>query len=295
MPDLYLSWEFDPVLIGGLLTAAGLFALAAVPLRVRIAPGRPFPIAAAIGFYGALALTYLLEASPLHGLADTYSLTAHMVQHLGVSYVVAPLLIWSVPVWMLRGLLLNRVVAPLAGLLTRPLVAFSVFGLSFSVWHVPAIYDAALQNQTLHHVTHVGFLLTSLILWWPIMGRLRELPRPPYLIRLVYLFLVPVAQLPVFGIITFADRPIYATYAAAPWTLGMDAVSEQALAGAVMKIAGLFAFGIPFAVTFFRWFAEDSASGSARPLRSAQGSGGARPGSSGAVEGAEARGAGVAR
>ena len=296
MPEnVYLSWELDPVLIGSLLTAAILFALAAGPLRARLAPGRPFPLAAAVVFYGTLALTYLLEASPLHDLADIYSLTAHMVQHLAVSYLVAPLLLWSMPPWMLRPLLLNRFVAPIARLLTRPLVAFSVFGLSFAAWHVPGIYDAALQNQTLHHVTHVGFLFTSLILWWPIMSRLNELPRPSYLIRLLYLFLIPVAQLPVFGIITFAGRPIYETYAASPWTLGMDVVSEQALAGAVMKVAGLFAFGIPFAVTFFRWYEEESAPRSTRPPRKAQGSEGGLPDPSGAVDGAQERAVGITR
>ena len=277
MPDLYLSWVFDPVLIGGLLTAAALFALAAGPLRARLAPGRPFPLAAAIGFYGALVLTYLLEASPLHDLADIYSLTAHMVQHLGVSYLVAPLLLWSVPPWMLRPLLLNRFTAPLARLLTRPFVAFSVFSLSFAVWHVPAVYDAALRNQTLHHVTHVGFLFTSLIVWWPIMSRLSGLPRPSYSIRLLYLFLIPIALLPVSTIITFAGQPLYETYAASPWTLGMDAVSDQALAGIVMKAATFFAFVIPFLVLFARWFEEESPPQSVRPRGATNGSGDALP------------------
>ena len=296
MPEnVYLSWELDPVLIGGLLTAAVLFALAAGPLRARLAPGRPFPFSAATGFYGALALTYLVEGSPLHNLADIYSLTAHMVQHLAMSYLVAPLLLWTVPTWMLRPLLLNRVVAPVARLLTRPLIAFSVFGFFFAAWHVPAIYDAVLRNQTLHHVTHAALLFTSLVLWWPIMSRLSELPRPSYLIRLLYLFLIPVAQLPVFGVITFAGRPIYETYANSPWTLGMDVVSEQALAGAVMKVAGLFVFGIPFAVTFFQWYQEETAPRSARPQRTVHASEGALPSASSTIGGAQERGVGITR
>lgn len=264
MPDLHLTWQLDPVLIGGLLTLGVLYGLAAGPLRARLAPARPFPVLPSIGVYGALVLLYLLEGSPLHDLADRYSLTAHMVQHLGVGYLVAPLLIWSVPDWMTRPLLLSRYVAPLARFLTRPFVAFSVFGLSFALWHVPPIYDAAIRNETLHHVTHLGFLVTSLVLWWPLMSRLEELPRPSYLVRIVYLFLLPVAQLPVFGLITFAGQPIYETYANAPWTLGMDVVAEQALAGAVMKVAGLLAFGVPFGVTFFRWFQEENAPTAAR-------------------------------
>ena len=256
-PNLYLTWQADPVLIGGLVTLATSFALAAGPLRSRLAPGKPFPGAAAVGYYGALALMYLLEGSPLHDLAERYSLTAHMVQHLGISYAAAPLLLWSVPDWMLRPLLLNRVAAPVSRLLTRPLVAFGVFSVGFGLWHVPAVYDAALRDPTLHHSEHLLFLFASLLMWWPLMSRLPQLPglAPP--LRMIYLFLLPVAQIPVFGAITFAGVGIYDTYAQAPWTLGMDVVAEQALAGAVMKIAGLVAFGIPFAWNFARWYRED--------------------------------------
>lgn len=256
-PNLYLTWQTDPVLIGGLVTFATLFALAAGPLRSRLAPGRPFPVASAVGYYGALALMYLLEGSPLHDLAERYSLTAHMVQHLGISYAAAPLLLWSVPDWMLRPLLLNRIAAPASRLLTRPLVAFGVFTIGFGLWHVPSIYDGALRNSTLHHAEHLLFLFASLLMWWPLMSRLSELPglAPP--VRVIYLFLLPVAQTPVFGAITFAGVPIYDTYAQAPWTLGMDVVAEQALAGAVMKIAGLVAFGIPIAWNFARWYRDD--------------------------------------
>lgn len=258
MPDLHLAWQLDPVLLGSLVTLATLFALSAGPLRGRLAPGRPFPIRSAALFYAALLLIYLLEGSPLHDLAESYSLTAHMIQHLGIAYLAAPLLLWSVPPWMWRSLLLNRAVAPLARGLTRPLVAFAVFSLSFSAWHLPSIYDAALRNSSLHHAEHVGFLLVSLLLWWPLASRLPELPREGHLVRLIYLFLLPVAQIPVFGTITFADRALYDTYAQAVWTLGMDPVEEQALAGAAMKIAGLFAFGIPFGVIFFRWYQHEN-------------------------------------
>lgn len=258
MPTLYLQWQVDPVLLGSLLTAAVVYGLAAGPLRSRIAPGKPFPTASALGFYATLALVYLLEGSPLHDLAERYSLTAHMSQHLALSYVTAPLLLVSTPGWMLRPLLLQPGIAPVARALTRPLAAFAIFSLAFSLWHMPVIYDGALRNEALHHAEHVLFLGTSLLLWWPLMSRLPELPRPGYLVQLVYLFLLPVAQLPVFGAITFSDRVLYDTYAAAPWTLGLSTLEEQSLAGALMKVVGLFAFGIPFAVIFFRWYREES-------------------------------------
>jgi putative membrane protein len=255
MPELSLGWQTDPVLIGSLVTMATLFALAAGPLRSRLAPGTSFPTRSSLAFAAALVLLYLLEGSPLHDLAERYSLAAHMVQHLGIAYLAAPLLLASVPVWMLRPWLTAPRVLPVARLATHPLVAFSF---AFSAWHLPRVYEGALRNATLHHAEHGIFLATALLVWWPIMSRMRELPRLGHLLRLVYLFLLPVVQIPVFGAITFADRVLYPTYASAPWTLGMDALAEQALAGAVMKVAGLFAFGIPFAVIFFAWYREET-------------------------------------
>ncbi|MDZ7799854.1 MAG: cytochrome c oxidase assembly protein [Trueperaceae bacterium] len=254
---LYLSWQTDPVLLGGLVTLATVYGLAAGPLRARLAPGTPFPRRSAAGYYASLILLYLLEGSPLHDLAERYSFTAHMVQHLGIAYLAAPLLLASVPAWMLRPLMLGRFTAPVARVLTQPLVAFAVFTVTFSAWHIPAVYEGALNNGTLHHTEHLIFLATSLLLWWPLLSPLPELPRPPHVVRLIYLFLLPVFQIPVFGAITFSDQVLYPTYANAAWTLGMPALSEQALGGAVMKVAGLFAFGIPFIAIFFRWYQDE--------------------------------------
>lgn len=257
MPELYLGWQADPVLLGGLITLATLFALAAGPLRHRLAPGRPFPVRSALAYYAALALLYLFEGSPLHDLAERYSLTAHMVQHLGIAYLAAPLLLASVPVWMLRPWLLRPGIAPVARVLTNPVVAIGLFTFFFSAWHVPAVYEGALRNPSLHHAEHLIFLATALLMWWPLMSRVPELPRLSHMLRLIYLFLLPVFQIPVFGSITFADAVLYPTYENAPWTLGMDALSEQALAGAIMKVGGLIAFGIPFVVIFFRWYRDE--------------------------------------
>lgn len=258
MPELYLGWQTDPVLLGSLLTLAVVYGLAAGPLRARLAPGAPFPRRAAAGFYGTIAVLYLFEGSPLHDLAERYSLTMHMVQHLGIAYVAAPALIATTPTWMLRPLLLGGGRARVSRVLLHPVVGFVAFSFFFSAWHVPAIYEGALRNPTLHHAEHVVFLMTSLMMWWPIMSRLEALPRLPHILRLVYLFLLPVVQIPAFGAIAFADHVLYPTYGNAIWTLGMHPHSEQVLAGAVMKTGGLLAFGIPFAVIFFRWYAEES-------------------------------------
>lgn len=255
---IYAAWQFDPVLIGGILTVALAYALATGPLRARLAPGEPYRRGAAITFYAALTLFFVVEGSPLHDLAERYLLSAHMVQHLLLSYVVARMLIVGVPAWLWRVMLTHPRVLPVTRVVLRPVVTFAVFSLFFAVWHVPSIYQAALLDATLHHVEHLVFLVTAVMVWWPILSPLEELPRAPYLVRLAYLFTLPIAQLPVFAGITFSPDVVYPIYALAPRAFGLSALADQALAGAIMKVFGLVFFGLPFTRIFFEWYQRES-------------------------------------
>jgi putative membrane protein len=256
---IVIGWQLDPILIGGLLTLGVVYALLTGPLRQRLAPEASAEPRRAAIFYASLALFFLVEGSPLHDLAERYLLSAHMLQHLLLSYVVARLMIVGVPAWLWRRLLLHRAVRPVASVVLRPTFAFLTFAILFAVWHVPPVYEGALANSTLHHVEHVIFLITAIILWWPILSPLPEIPKASSLVQLVYLFTIPIAQLPVFAAIAFSPDVIYATYAQAPRVFAwLSPIADQALAGATMKILGLVFFGVPFARIFFEWYARET-------------------------------------
>ena len=259
-------WLLDPLLIGGLVTLALVYFLLTGPLRKRYAPGQPFPKRQALLFYAAVVILYLAEGSPLHDLAEMSSFSAHMVQHMLLSYIVPTLMLRGTPDWLIGPVLTHPRVLPVARVLTHPVVAFSVFSLFFSLWHIPVIYEGALTNPRLHHAEHVAFLFTALLLWWPLLSPLRELPRLPYSGALIYLFLLPIAQLPVFAAVTFADHSIYPTYANAPHVMFGDARMDQTLGGALMKLGGLFTFGLPFIVTFFEWYRKENPARYRKPV-----------------------------
>jgi putative membrane protein len=260
MPDLFLNWQLDPVLLGGLLTLSFSYTLLVSPLRSRLAPNTPFPWRKSLFFYAGIGVMYLAEGSPLHDLAERYLFSAHMIQHLIVNYCVASLILWGLPTWILRPMLLNSLIAPISRFITKPLVALLLFNLLFSVWHLPVIYDSALRNGNLHHFEHLIFLAISLLFWWPLMSPLPELPRASGLVQLLYLFTTPLLQLPLFAIVTFAGKPLYETYAIAP-QLWLSAVDDQALGGAMMKVLSLFGYGIPFVIIFFRWYRQERQQG----------------------------------
>lgn len=252
-----IPWVIDPILIGTLVTAAVAYWLLAGPLRSRLPESAP-PSTTQIAMFGAgLIITFLTEASPLHDLSERYLFSAHMVQHLLLSYLVAPLLIAGTPGWMIRPLARNRVTGPLLYFLTRPVVAFIAFSLAFTLWHLPMVYEAALVNPFVHHIQHVIFLSLALMVWWPVMSRVPELPRAGYGVQIIYLAALPLGQFFVAAILTFASNPFYPTYEEAVRIVPISVIGDQQLGGVVMKVASFLAFGIPLIVAFFRWFDGD--------------------------------------
>ena len=255
---LYLNWQLEPVLLGGLVAAAVTYYLAVGPLRRRLAPGERYPVGRAVVFGTGLVLLFLNEGSPLHDLAERYLLSAHMIQHLTLSYVVAPVLLVGIPAWLLRAVLLAPGIAPISRVLLNPVTAFLSFSLVMAIYHVPNLYDLSLTNTSIHHAIHLVLLFVSLQVWWPLIGGIEGLPKPPFLPRLAYIFLLPVAQLAIFAGVTFYDGTLYQAYGNIPTrAFGLSIEDDQALAGVIMKIFGLFAFGITFIVTFFNWYRSE--------------------------------------
>ena len=263
---MILRWQTDPVLIGGTLTFALLYGLLVGPLRGHLAPGAAFPKRQAVYFYTALAFFYLAEGSPLHDLGELYLFSAHMVQHMLLSYVVALLLLLGMPSWVLRPFLLNRYVAPFARRLTHPVAAGLTFSLFFSVWHFPAVYEGALGNALVHHSEHLLFIGTALLMWWPLLSPLPELPRLSHVGQLAYLFALPFGQFLVAALLTFSSEAIYPTYIAAPRITALSALGDQQLGGVIMKGVGFIAFGVPFVLTFFRWYRSEQGSSPRSPV-----------------------------
>src|SRR5439155_380755 len=117
-------------------------------------------------------LTALLAAlnGPLHDLSDYYLFSAHMVQHLVLTLVVAPLLLAGTPGWMLDRLLaplLRRTLGRGAVRLTRPVPALVLYAAALIAWHLPGPYTTALEIHGWHIVEHLVLLATAVLAWWP--------------------------------------------------------------------------------------------------------------------------------
>src|SRR5437762_8686218 len=105
----------------------------------------------------ALLTLFLSLNGWLHDLSDYYLFSAHMVQHLLLALVVAPLLIMATPGWMLRPALTLRGVGPVSRWLTRPVHAFAIFNVVIAAWHLPPLYNTAMAHHSVHIVQHLMF------------------------------------------------------------------------------------------------------------------------------------------
>jgi len=257
LSNLALGWQFDPVLIGILLSSCISYFLAIGPLRKHISNNANFPGKQLAIFCLAIIITYLIEGSPLHDLGERYLFSAHMTQHLLLTYFAAPLFLLAFPTWLQQAMLKNRNSLKLAKLFNNPIIAALIYSLFLSIWHFPAIYDAGLRNSGLHHIQHFCFFLVSIIFWWPVMQNLDSLPKLHPLLKIVYLFISStLLQIPLFGIITFADHAFYASYQNAPRFFFSSALEDQRVGGVIMKILAMLFYILPMTVIFVNWYRE---------------------------------------
>jgi len=142
--------------------------------------------------------------------------------------------------------------------LTHPAVALPLWVGNYIAWHLPPLYDAALRSpHTLLHLEHACYLVTGLLLWWPVV---HDSPRRlGSATRAAYVFAAFVLASPIGLVLALVPEPIYAFYESAPRTWGLSAITDQQLAGATMALEQAFVFFAVFAVFFVRFLAEQDA------------------------------------
>jgi putative membrane protein len=252
-------WQPDLSVLLGLIGLEVGYLLCVGPWRYRFgrvpAVGRGRQ---ATFLLGVLALGLAL-ASPLDALADTYLLSAHMVQHVLLTIIGPPLLLLGTPAWLLRPALRWRGVAEVARFVTRARLAFALGNVTYLVWHIPAFYEAALRSQPIHIAEHLTFLVTATIMWWPLVGPLPELPRlsPPLQMLYVFLQVLPGSFLGI--VLGMAPVVLYPTYETAPRLWGLTALADQHIAGLIMWVGtNMFWLAVLTAV-FFVWASREEA------------------------------------
>jgi putative membrane protein len=255
-----LDWTADPALLW-VLCAALLYWRGGG----RRGGGRREGWRTASFVAGLLAIVIALD-SPIDGLADEL-FWVHMIQHVILIGVAAPLLALARPwVRMWRGFPLSyrravarRIAGPgwlraAAGFASGALVSWLLFNLTFCVWHLPGLYDAALRLEFVHALEHFTFFATALLFWT------RVVYSPPWrsplseLGKLAYLGSTMVVGWVLAIVLALATSPIYSAYAEEASRPGnISAFTDQQLAAGVMWVPGSVSYTIAIIVIAYRW------------------------------------------
>lgn len=253
------DWTLQPTVVLGIFAlVVGYLWATRTGRQLRAGDGPATGGQRAAFVAGALTLLVAL-GPPLDDWSDHYLLSAHMVQHLLLTMLAAPLLLLGLPAWLLRPVLRWRVVAQLGYVLTRPLVAYLVANAVFIAWHLPALYEAALRVEAAHILEHQLFIATALLAWWPVVGPLPEWPRLSPPLQCVYLAAQTIPGQLVGAFITLAKPGLYAPYDTAPRIFGLDLATDQQAGGLLMWVVTGGVYLLLITVIFLRWAGREEA------------------------------------
>jgi putative membrane protein len=263
MADLGLTfwltaWNWEPSIVIGTALLVGLYLYGIGPLRRKYHLADEVKRGQVVAFLLGVFIMFLALVSPLDELGDSYLFSAHMVQHLFITLVGPPLLLIGTPGWLLQPLLRNRVVFLIARVFTFPALAFFLYNADFWLWHAPPLYNATLENQGIHILEHVTFIVFGILNWWPIFSPSEELPRLSLGGQVLYIFLAGMPTVALGAGLTFFP-PLYAPYLAAPRIWGLSAAVDQQLGGLIMWIPGNIFYIVIISILFIRWMQEQDA------------------------------------
>lgn len=236
------TWEWKPY-IGAWLLVIAMVTPYALSMRKRSRTvGLTDRDKRAIIWFGlGMAFVWLASDWPIAALSATYLLTAHTAQFILYAMLASPLLLIGMPEWMMRRFLERMRLYRAAKLASSVWVAAITYNLVLILTHIPGLLDGLRASQLGSFVLDIAWLLAGLIVWTPVVSTVAELRIRGAIGRCVFLFLATgvVPMIPA-ALITFSPEPSYATYELAPRSWDFTALEDQQLAGATMKVTGIF-------------------------------------------------------
>lgn len=238
------SWNFEPTVVSGAFIILTFYAYFAVRQEGGVNWAR------ALSFYTGSVIMLMGLVSPLHAGADRL-LSFHMLQHVLLTTIGPPLVVLGLTYQMLEPLRRPGLLSEAARVLSNPVVAAMIFTVNMWFWHVPPLYQLAIDRDTVHATMHIAFMGVGILYWWPVLQA-----TPTKLSeggRLMYLFVtgMPMGFLALLLIAT--NSVIYPHYDTTERLLGLSPIEDQQIAGVIMGALGEFAGFIAITLLFFRY------------------------------------------
>ena len=231
-----IHWFEDPAVLAPILLMVGLYVWRFREVR-RERDTRGATWLHALAFAGAVLALLGALVTPVDGLGEDYLFSAHMVQHVLLGDIAPLLLLLSLSRVILRPVTrrlvrVERALGPFASPVTA---IFLWLGIMY-LWHIPALYDAAVESPLLHALEHLSFFAAGIALWWPLV---QPIPMRRAMTGLQPLGYIAAAKggLAALGLfLAWSSSAHYPFYEDAPRIWGLSAVEDQNVAGVIMMV-----------------------------------------------------------
>jgi putative membrane protein len=245
-------WEAQPTQLAPVLLLGLAYRLRIGQLAGR---GRRIRTGRKIAFYAGLTVVFIAVVSPVDWYGENRLLWVHMIQHLLLGDIAPLLVVLGLTGAMLRPVLAIHALRRLRAL-AHPLVALPLWIVDLYLWHVPALYQAALDHEAIHALEHLCFFTFGALMWAAVI---EPLPGPRWFSngwKAVYTLAVRTAGAVLANVLIWENHPLYSYYVAVQHATGVSTVSDQRAAGAIMFIEGGVVTMLAFAWLFIRFTKE---------------------------------------
>lgn len=262
--NLLLGWSFEPAVLLPLLAAATAWTWAVRRVN-RAHPATPVARRRTVAFLGGLAAIAVALLSGLERY-DTTLFSVHMIQHLLLTLVAAPLLALGAPITLAlrvatpnvrRRFLLPILHSRVVRVLAFPVVAWAVFAAVMWASHFSPLFDLALEDRLAHDLEHGLFLGSALLFWWPAVALDPAPWRMSHPARMAYVFLQMPQNTLLAVVILNAPAPLYPHYATLVRDWGPTALADQQVAGSIMWLGGDLLFLAALAALLAGWMRHE--------------------------------------
>jgi putative membrane protein len=251
-PSLSTSWTFAPLQLAPIALIAFAYGMRARTLSRR---GQSVP-GWRIGLFAlGIALLVIAVASPIARVGEEELFAFHMAQHLLLGDLAPLCLLAGLTGPLLRPLLALPGVMRLR-VLANPFVALPIWAANLALWHVPAVYEAAVENGAVHALEHTAFFTAGIILWLPV---LETLPAPEWFgsgAKLGYIVGVRLVATVLGNVFVWSGGTFYDVYEDGDDYLGLSPEGDQSLAGSLMMLEGSLVTIVAIAWLFLRMAQE---------------------------------------
>ena len=255
-------WSFQPnvevYLLVGFLIGAYVYLVRVIGPKA-VGPGEEVISRRQLGcFIGSMVMLFAASTWPIHQIGEDYLYSAHMFQHMMLSYFLPPLVLLATPEWLLRVLVGEGTTYRVVRFFSKPVVAAVSFNGMVMITHIPGVVNGSTVNGPFHFLLHFMVVMTAILAWMPVVGPLPEL-QMRHGGKMIYLFLFSVVPTVPAAWLAMAENPVYYHYGDQPvrvWNI--DPINDQQVAGLIMKVGGGIFLWVVLIYMFFKRFGIES-------------------------------------